>query len=102
MKGLDKGLLWLFGHVERMESNRITKRVNVGEYAGSPSVGKPWKRWIDTVKKYLMKRGLDVRQARKMVQDRCRWRGFVRGDCMGHNPEDEPLTLMRCHSCGLP
>ena len=23
------------------------------------------------------------------------------GECMGHSPGDKPLTLTRCHSCGL-
>ena len=36
--------------VERMEKDRISKRVYVGESPGSCSVGKPWKRWTDTVK----------------------------------------------------
>ena len=53
-----------------MENDRIAKRVYVGECAGSRSVGRPRKRWIDTVKESLKKRGLDVRQTRRMVQDR--------------------------------
>ena len=36
------------------------------------------KRWIDAVKECLRKRGLDYRQARRMVQDRNEWRRFVR------------------------
>ena len=48
--------------------------------AGSRSVGRPWKSWIDTVKECLKKIGLDVRQARRMVQDRSEWRRFVRGN----------------------
>ena len=38
-----------------MENDRFAKRVNVGECAGSLSVGRPWKRWIDTVKECLRK-----------------------------------------------
>ena len=53
-----------------MENGRITKRVYVGECAGNGSVGRLRKRWIDTVKDCLKKRGLDVRQARRMVHDR--------------------------------
>ena len=45
---------------------------------------------------------MDVRQARKMVQDRSEWWGFVRGSAWGHNPGDEPLTLTRCHSYTKP
>ena len=55
-------------------------RVYVRECDGSHSVGKPRKRWIDTAKECLRKRCLDVRQARRMVQDRCEWQGFVRGN----------------------
>ena len=58
-KGVDERigecvLLW-FGHVERMENDRITKRVHVGECAGIQSFGRPQKRWIDTVKDCLRK-----------------------------------------------
>ena len=66
-----------------MERDRIAKRVYVGESACIRSVGKPWKRWIDTVKECLRKRGLDVRQARRMVQDNNEWQGFVRGNAWG-------------------
>ena len=70
-ESIDKGFLQWFGHVERMERDRITKRVYVGECAGRPR-----KRWIDTVKECLEKRGLDVRQARRMVQDRSEFGSF--------------------------
>ena len=64
---IDEGVLWWFGHVERIERDRMAKRVYVGECAGSCSVGRPQKRWIDTVKECLKKRWLGVRQARRMV-----------------------------------
>ena len=53
-----------------MENNRIIKMGYVGEYAGSCSVGRSQKRWIDTIKGCLKKRFLDVRQARRMVHNR--------------------------------
>ena len=87
---IEEDVLHWFSHVERMENDRIAKRVYVGELTGSHSVGRPWKRWIDTVKECLKKRGLDVRQARRMVQDRTKWRRFVRGNALviarGMNP----------------
>ena len=49
-KGVDER--W-FGHVERMENNRTMKRTYVVESAGSLSVSRPWKRWIDTMKDCL-------------------------------------------------
>ena len=76
-KGVDERiedcvLQWL-GHVERMENDKIakTKRAYIGECAECFSVGRLQKRWIDTMKDCLRKRSLDVRQARRMVQDRC-------------------------------
>ena len=39
-----------------MESDRIAKRVYVGECASSCSVGRPKKRWIDTVKVFKEKK----------------------------------------------
>ena len=63
--------------------DRIIKRVYVEECAGSCSVGRPWKRWINTVKECLKKTGLDVMQARGIVQDRSEWQGFVRRNAWG-------------------
>ena len=74
-----------------MERDRIAKRIYIGECTGSRSVGGPWKRWIDTMEECLKKRGLDIRQARRMVRAH-------EVECMGHSPGDEPLTFMRCHS----
>ena len=42
---IDEGVLRWFGHGERMEKDRIAKRVYVGECAGSHSVGRPRKRF---------------------------------------------------------
>ena len=69
--------------MDSMEKDRIAKRVYVGECAGSRSVGRLQKRWTDTVKDYLRKRGLDVRQARRMLQDRNEWQVFMRENAWG-------------------
>ena len=65
-ESIDEGVLQWFSHVETMERDRIAKRVYVGECAGTRSVGWPQKIGID-IMECLRKRGLDVRQARKMV-----------------------------------
>ena len=87
---IDGGVLWWFAHVERMQNDRIAKKVYVGEWAGSSSVGGLRKRWIDNEKDCLRKKGLNVRQTRRMVHDRNEWRGFVRGNswdvARGMNP----------------
>ena len=71
----DEGVLWWFGNVERMERDKIAKTDYVGDCAGIRSVGRLWKRFIDTVKECLKKRGLDISQARIGVNGR----GFGRG-----------------------
>ena len=53
---IDEGVLTWFGHVERVENDRIATRVYVRECAGSRSVGRPRKRWIDTMKDCLKER----------------------------------------------
>ena len=80
---IDESVLRWSCNVERMERDRIAKRFYVGEFAGSRSVGRPRKRWIDTVKECLKKRGLYIRQAKRMVQDRSEWWRFVKGNAWG-------------------
>ena len=48
-------------HVERMENDNFAKKFSVRECADICSMGKPKKRWIDT---------MNVRKARRMVHDR--------------------------------
>ena len=76
------------------EWRMIAKGVYVGELAGSHSVGRPRKRCTDNVKNCLRKRGLDVRQARRMVQGRSEWRGFVRGNAWGRTPDLEEMSQL--------
>ena len=79
---MDKGVMWIeegvlqwFGHVER---DRIVKRVYLGECACSCSVGGHGRdRYCEEVFKVI---GLDVRQVRRMVQDRIEWWRFVKGN----------------------
>ena len=73
---IDEGVLRWLGYVERMENNSIAKGVYVGEFAGSRLVSSQGR---DNAKDCLRKRGLDVRQKSRMVQDRRKWWGFVRG-----------------------
>ena len=62
--------------MERIENDWDAKRVYVGESAGSHSVGRLQKRFIDT-----MKINLNIRQAGRMEHDRNEWQEFVRGIC---------------------
>ena len=50
---------------------------------GSRSVGRPRERWIEAVKECLRKGDLDVRQVKRVVQDRSELGGLWGG---GMNP----------------
>ena len=50
--------------IKRMDSFKCTDKGVV--CAGSCSMGRRWKRRIDTVKECLRKKGLDIRQARRV------------------------------------
>ena len=74
-KRIDEDVFWWFGCVERMEKDRIAKRIYVEESAGSHSVGRLWKRWIDIVKNCLREIELDIKQPRRMVHDKSECQG---------------------------
>ena len=65
------------------DGDRIAERIYVAKSAGSSSMGRLWKIWIDIVKERLKKRGLDDRQASRVVQDRSEWWGYLRGNAWG-------------------
>ena len=79
--------------MDRMENDKIAERIYVGECAGSCSMGRPRKRWIDTVKDCLRKRSLDARETRRMVKDRSEYRGIVWGSVWGIEGGMKPQNL---------
>ena len=56
------------------------------ECDSSRSVGMSRRRWIDAVKECLKNEGLDIRQARRIIQDRSEWRRFASGNAWGVAP----------------
>ena len=60
-----------------MKRDKTTKKVYVGECANSHLVSRPRKRWIDTME-CLKKRGLDVRQTRRIVLNKNEYLEFIR------------------------
>ena len=54
---IDEGVLQWFGQLERMEIDKIAKRVYVRKHSGSRSVSMTREKWVDSVQK----KGLDVR-----------------------------------------
>ena len=70
-------------HMGRMENYTIAKSFYVGKYSGSQLMGRARRKWIDTLKNCLKKKGLDVRQAKRMVHDKNVWGRFARGNALG-------------------
>ncbi len=76
-------LKW-FGHMERMEESKMTRRVYVSEIEGGNVRGRPPVKWRDRVQEYVRERSggslRNLEQARRECQDRERWKLF----CHGH------------------
>jgi hypothetical protein len=66
---------WL-GHLERMEEDRMPKKIFTQELDGSRRRGRPRKGWREEVERDLQV--LVVRRWRELVKDREKWRGIVR------------------------
>ena len=76
---VERNTLRWFGHVERMESDRLTKRVYESGVEGGRVRGRPRVRWRDGVAGYLRERGVSWEEGRQMTGDRMMWRRFVSG-----------------------
>jgi len=66
---------WL-GHLERMEEDRMPKKIFTQELEGRRRRGRPSNGWREEVERDLQMLG--VRRWRELVIDREKWRGIVR------------------------
>ncbi len=73
----EQGVLQWFGHVERMEEERLVKKITRSNVRGVRPRGRPRMRWMDSVKRALGARGMSVEQGRIAVHDRNEWRAVV-------------------------
>jgi hypothetical protein len=62
--------------MERMEEDRMPKKIFIQELEGTRRRGRPRKGWREEVKRDLQVLG--VRRWRELVIDREKWRGIVR------------------------
>jgi hypothetical protein len=68
-------IIWL-GHLERMEDDRMPKKIFTQELEGTRRRGRTRKGWREEVEGDLQVLG--VRRWRELVIDREKWRGIVR------------------------
>jgi len=73
MKG--QRIRWL-GHLERMEEDRMTKKIFTQELEGTRRRGRPGKGWKEEEERDLQVLG--VRRWRELVADRKKWKDIVR------------------------
>ena len=66
---------WL-GHLERMEEDRMPKKIFTQELEGTRRRGRPRKRWKEEVERDLQV--LEVRRWRESVEDRKKWKDIFR------------------------
>jgi hypothetical protein len=66
----------VLGHLERMEEDRMPKKIFTQELEGTRRKGRPRKGWKEEVKRDLQVLG--VRRWREVVTDSKKWRDIVR------------------------
>ena len=66
---------WL-GHLERMEEDRMPKKILTQEMEGTRRRRRPRKGWKEEVERDLQVLG--VRRRRELVSDRKKWKNIVR------------------------
>jgi len=74
---VDERVLRWFGHMERMDDARLTKKVMNSRMSGNRPRGRPRYGWMDGVKRALSDRGMNVDDARICARDRHEWRAIV-------------------------
>jgi hypothetical protein len=68
-------IIWL-GHLERMEEDRMTKKIFTEELEGARRRGRTSKGWKEEIERDLQVLG--VRRWRELVRDREKWEDIVR------------------------
>ena len=64
-------------NVERMDNERLLKKVVNAKVDGRSSRGRLWFGWMDGVKRALNDRGMDVREASEHARNRNKWQMIV-------------------------
>jgi len=73
----DERLLKWFGHMERMEGDRLVRRVYEADVEGERGRGRPKRRWLDDVKEALGNRGMGAEEGEERAWDREGWTDVV-------------------------
>ena len=63
----NKGILRWYGHLLRMNNERLTKKVFMSEVIGNRGRGKPKWRWRDGVKELLLAKGISMNEGSRLT-----------------------------------
>ena len=74
---VDVNVLRWVGHVERMDNERLLKKVMNAKVDGRSARGRPRFGWMDGVKRALNDRRMDIREASERARNRNEWRMIV-------------------------
>ena len=74
---VDMNVLRWFGHVERMDNDRLLKKVMNAKVDGRSARGRPRFGWTDGVKRALNDRRMDIREASERARNRNEWQMIV-------------------------
>ena len=74
---VDKNVLRWLGHVERMDNERLLKKVVNAKVEGRSARGRPRFGWMDGVKRALNDRRMDMREASERARNRNGWQMIV-------------------------
>ena len=69
--------LMFFGHVTRMEGNRLPAVALYGQVEGTRSTGRQPKKWMDNVKEDLTAQGMNIGETVDISRNRRIWRSLV-------------------------
>ena len=63
----NKGILRWYGHLLRMNNERLTKKVFMSEVIGNRGRGKPKWRWLDGAKELLIAKGISMDEGSRLT-----------------------------------
>ena len=81
---VDMNVLRWFGHVERMDNERLLKKIMNAKVDGRSARGGPRFGWMDRVKRALNDRRKDVREASEQARNRNDFDAVLIGICCCH------------------
>ena len=74
---IEKKQLQWYGHVTRMENNRIPKQVHEARPIGNKSRGRPTQTYIQNIEQYSLKRNLTIAEITKTAKNRKEFKKLI-------------------------